>query len=642
MLGLIFTTIFCVFVALSFRALFDRWLTHLDRHEAFGLAGLLGLGLVGTASVVLGLIPGFLKPALMIIGGLVTIGGLAVLVKVRGLIERPARPAGWGVPAAAILGFLLLIPLLGVLSPSTAMDWDSLAYHLAVPKLWLGQNHVYYISTIHHSNFPFAIDALYLYGLSWGGEAGAKAFSWCILLLGSQTLYGMSRRWNAGSFAILAPIVFAGVPVVLWESGTAYVDVSHALYVGLGALYSAEIVMLIRRSESVGGLPILAGLCWGLAMGTKLTGLQTFFAAGLCFVLFGIRDLRSFLRPAGIVAGIALLVASPWFIKNIAFTGNPVFPFFYEVLGGKGWDSWRAEIYANEQRSFGVGRDPLRIGHAIFGLSYQPGRYVNPAQQIGGGMPTGAIGLIPLVVYVAWCVSGRMRGREAYLCAWAGLSLGLWFLLTQQSRYLAFIAVPAAVLVALAQVRFQPRTRIGPVLIGLAVLQALISISIVYRMQGENQLRVVTGQVSAESYRHLTTPFSRDAEAINQIDDVQEVALFDEVFGFFLDRPYFWANPGHGDRIRYEELESGFDLVRALREEGVSHVYISFRIDPHIELWLAEAGLAPGDGYTADTRESMRQNRELRWKILLADAVRGGNLELVPTDIRGGVLFRVR
>lgn len=642
MLGLILTAVFCFLAASALRAVGDRWFACLDPHEGFGLAGLICLGLVGTVTTTLGLIPGFLKPAMVICGGITAIVGILALIKQRGLGWQATKPTGWALPAAMLLGILLAIPLLGVLTPGTSMDWDSLAYHLAVPKLWLGQNHVYFISTIHHSNFPFAVDSLYLYGLSWGGEAGAKAFNWCILLLGCQALYGLSRRWNAGPFAILAPIVFAAVPVVIWEAGTAYIDGAHALYVGLAALYSAELVMLIRRSEAVGSLPILAGFCWGLAMGTKLTGLQTFFVAGLCFVLFGIRDLRSYIRPAGIVAGLALLVASPWFIKNIAFTGNPVFPFFYEVLGGKGWDSWRAEIYANEQKSFGVGSNPLRIGHAILGLSYQPGRYVNPAQQIGGGMPTGAIGLIPLVVYVAWCVSGRLRGREAYLCAWAGLSLGLWFLLTQQSRYLAFIAVPAAVLLALAQIRFRPRTRIGPVLMGLAILQALVSIGIVYRMQGENQLRVLTGQVSAESYRHLTTPFSRDAEAINELDDVKEVALYDEVFGYFLDRPYFWANPGHGDRIRYEDLESGADLARALKEEGISHVYVSLRIDPDIGRWLAEAGLAPGEGYTPETRESMLNNRELRWKILLADAVREGHLEIVPADIRGGALFRVR
>ena len=40
------------------------------------------------------------------------------------------------------------------------------------------------------------------------------------------------------------------------------------------------------------------------------------------------------------------LVAAPWYLKNWAFTGNPVYPFLYDLFGGLYWDSFRAEWYA--------------------------------------------------------------------------------------------------------------------------------------------------------------------------------------------------------------------------------------------------------------------------------------------------------
>ncbi len=42
----------------------------------------------------------------------------------------------------------------------------------------------------------------------------------------------------------------------------------------------------------------------------------------------------------------ALLVASPWYAKNWAFTGNPVYPFLSGLFDGRYWDSFRASWYA--------------------------------------------------------------------------------------------------------------------------------------------------------------------------------------------------------------------------------------------------------------------------------------------------------
>jgi len=52
----------------------------------------------------------------------------------------------------------------------------------------------------------------------------------------------------------------------------------------------------------------------------------------------------------------ALIIASPWYIKNWAFTGNPVYPFLFGLFGGKNWDAFRAAWYAGADT--GLGRQP--------------------------------------------------------------------------------------------------------------------------------------------------------------------------------------------------------------------------------------------------------------------------------------------
>ena len=662
MVALILTGLFCILVMLGFRGLLAKWLDELDPQEAYGVAGLVGLGLVGTLTILLGLIPGFLKPAMFIVGGLVVAAAGYSAKKYWPEVFASKRPEGVGLAGIAGLVFMAIFPLVATQVPSTSMDWDSLAYHLAVPKIWLAEGQVTWIQTIHHSNFPFALDALYLYGESWAGEFGAKAFMFFIMLLGARALFGLARRWGAGQYSVFAPLAFMASPVVLWESGTAYIDVGHGLFAGLGVLYVGEMVLRLSRDEEMGGLPMVAALSWGLAMGTKLTGLQTFIVAGFLFLLFGARKFGKVLKPAGLVTGVALGVALLWFAKSAVFTGNPVFPFFYEQLGGKGWDQWRADIYRNEQQTFGVGRvaelppaetrnverpegyespkshlDISKFGHAVLGLAYQPGRYVNPNQTNGGGFPVGAIGFLTLFTFVFWAASGRAGPREKFVLAWVGLSFVLWFFLSQQSRYLTFMVVPAAVLLATGVVRL----KLGKVLVVAAVIQALATIYIMVNFGFADQLKVITGGTSPQMYRKQRVPFAPMAEVINNNTEVTEVALFDEVFGFLLDKKYFWANPGHSDRIPFETMSTGEELADELKKQGVSHVYMGmlFGDTEARNRWFVSAGLIPGDPMSDEERAGMLANREVSWKALVADAVRSGRLRVASEPLNPNGIF---
>lgn len=651
MVALILTGLFCAAVTLGFRGLLAKWLDHLDPQEAFGVAGLVGLGLVGTATVALGLIPGFLKPAMFIVGGGAILLAALALKKFGATLISTEKPEKMGLAGALAIAAMAVFPAVASQVPSTQLDWDSLAYHLAVPKLWLEAGQVTWVQTIHHSNFPFALDALYLYGESWGGEYSAKAFMFYVMLLGARALFGLARRWGAGGNAVWAPVAFMASPVVLWESGTAYIDAGHGLFAGLGILYVAEMVHRIRKSEDLQGLAFVAALCWGLALGTKLTGLQSFAIAGFVFILFSARRVNAALKPAAIVAGIALAVAGVWFAKSTAFTGNPVFPFFYEQFGGKGWDQWRADIYRNEQNSFGVGRavdsetgkshlQPAQIGNAILGLAYQPGRYTNPAQTAGGGFPTGSIGFLTLLTMVFWAVSGRAGPKEKVVLAWAALSLLLWFFLSQQSRYLTFLVIPSAVMVATGVGRLQ----LGKALAGAAALQALATVSIVVQFGFADQFKVVTGNLTPEAYRKAGVPFAPMAQVINANTQVTEVALFDEVFGFLLDKKYFWANPGHSNRLDFQSMADGGALADEFKKQGVSHVYFSLATTDRANQskWLAAAGLIPAEPWSGEERQAMLANRELAWKVLLADAVRSGRLTVASEPISPrGLLFKV-
>jgi len=633
MVGLLVTLVFATVVAMASQAWLIRFRDDLDPAERLGIGGIFGLGAIGTAMLVVLYLP----------SGVLIATGLAVLLPVASLAWalktraldglRFGLPQGVTLLGPVVLAILAIFPLIAVLAPSDSTDWDSLAYHLAVPKLWIAQGQASYVPAIHHSNFPFAVDNLYILGLQWGGQSGAKAFSLAFLVFGMIGLFGLARRWYGSPTAWWAPVGLAAAPVVLWEAGTAYIDVAHGLFAGLGLLYAGDVLKRTIADGNAKPYLLLTVVALSLGAGSKYTGLQIVVVTALALFLLmaGAKRTRQGLTTAIFVGLVAVGLAAPWYIKNAVVVGNPVYPFFSGVHGGRDWGEWHAAVYKDEQQSFGVGRtetgrDPLQFGHAVLGLAYQPGRFVNPQQQIGLGFPTGAIGFVGLLAMGLWGASGRAGRREQTVLLACLLMFGLWFFLSQQSRYLTSVVVPGAVLAAGA-VR---RLKIGPVLsVGIAG-QAAYTAWMLHGTQTVDQLSVVTGRVSTEEYQTARIGFYPASQAINQNGDVEQVVLFDEVFGYLLDVPYMWGNPGHSTVIPYSDFSTGREFAAGLKKLGFSHVYMNLQFMDRAsqERWLAAAGLSADEPYTDDERETMFQDPNFKWRWLLADALRSGHLRL--------------
>jgi hypothetical protein len=640
-----------------------RWSDSLDPALEFGVGGLVGLGVLGTVTFFIGLIPSGFGWGVWLVG-LYGLAGLVLFaLDFRRWKLQPARgPAGI---ALLVLVVATLFTLVSVLAPSTADDWDSLAYHLAVPKLWLEAGHMFSVPSLHQSNFPDVIDDLYVWGLSWGGQSGAKAFSLVFLLLGMFAIFGLARRQYGEKAGWWAAIAFATTPALLWEAGTAYIDLGHGLFAGLGITFAA-----IWTAKRLRGDLILAGVLLGFAAASKYTGLETIFVVAIVIVVFawvgGSRRQpvvpplpRGEMHPAAamgvgggvrsvvLMGALALAIASPWYIRNAIVVHNPVYPFLYERLGGANWDQRRADIYRREQQTFGVGQtasgghNPLDIGHAILGLAYQPGRYVNPREDIGLGTPTGAIGLSVLAGLVLWPIFGlRRRPFETTLLAVSGPSLLIWFFLSQQSRYLTTLAPPGAILLGGA-VAMLP---LGAIAACVAALQGAHTFWLLQTTRFVDQMQVVLGKVPREFYEGRTIPFFAVAQKINEnVPKEGKLAMYDEVFGYLLDVPYMWANPGHSTIIPYDAMQNGDDYVDAMKKLGFTNIYVntSLAVESPVfdQQWMRAMGLAgPVAPFPPDVRNTLLGQWETKWKVLIAEAAASGKLRPVFQG-RSGILF---
>ncbi|GJM40885.1 MAG: hypothetical protein DHS20C20_11670 [Ardenticatenaceae bacterium] len=389
-------------------------------------------------------------------------------------------PRGITIYLLIVLGLALIIALL----PPT--DWDGLFYHLKGPKLYLEAGRIVGGIDIPHLSFPALFEMLFTLAMGLRGDVAAKLLHFSFIPWLIALVYLISTRFFATesteSIEILEESSFSSVSSVANQGWTAVlILISMPMVLNLGtqayndlplAFYQvAALVALLRwRQAEQSGWLILSGIFAGLAMGLKYTSFVTpLLLAGFVIWHFWQKDFRAVagvptvppsgtakqsaatnttarlakaIRPLLTLTAATTLVALPWYIKNWAFTGNPVYPF---VFGGQFWDDFRAGAYAGT--GTGLGFDPialLRLPHdLILGL--------NDASQDGQPGPLFLIFLPAVLVYAfaKWKKDGGVERpfnlllifvlAQYIFWVWGVIfSAGLW-----QSRLLlpAFVAL---------------------------------------------------------------------------------------------------------------------------------------------------------------------------------------------------------
>ena len=233
---------------------------------------------------------------------------------------------------AFLLGTLaLLIISVVILSWVPPVSKDALVHHLIVPKLYLKHGGVFEIPSMPFSYYPMNLELLYMIPLYFDNDIAPKFIHFGFALLTAGLIFHFLQRRLNSIYALLGVIFFLSVPIILKLSITAYID--------LGVIFfsTAALLLLLKWIET--GFQkkflILSAVMCGLAMGTKYNGLVTFCLLTLFVPFLYSRYTRvgkpGFFRPLGYGALfflVALIVFSPWMIRNCNWKNNPVYPLY--------------------------------------------------------------------------------------------------------------------------------------------------------------------------------------------------------------------------------------------------------------------------------------------------------------------------
>ena len=216
--------------------------------------------------------------------------------------------------------------LLGSVPP---VSRDALTHHLFVPRLWLRHGGIYQIPEIPFSYYPMNLDLLYTIPLFFGNDIIPKYIHYLFALLTAGLLYRYLKKNIGLNYGLLGAIFFLSIPIIVKLSITVYVDL------GLVFFTTASLLLLLQWAEKdfQTRYLIVAGLCCGLAAGTKYNGLVSICILTLFVPLIyqrtagRQRQSNSKALLYGLLFAAATLTSfSPWLVRNYAWTGNPIYP----------------------------------------------------------------------------------------------------------------------------------------------------------------------------------------------------------------------------------------------------------------------------------------------------------------------------
>jgi hypothetical protein len=368
-------------------------------------------------------------------------------------------------------------------------------------------------------------------------------------------------------------------------AGWAYNDLALAFY-QLSVVYAItnyELRITNKKSGAMSPL-IISGAMAGLAMSLKYTSFITPLFIVIVIAYYATQNSQFAFRAVFAFALPALLIAAPWYLKSWAFTGNPVYPFLFDVFGGEQWDSFRAEWYA--AAGTGVGWQPS----TLLALPWLLTLGVRDANFWDGRTGPLLLLFLPLVVWAG--LSRRFAGERVpaaarILLAYALAQFLVWALgvVWSQSLWQSRLLLPA--LAALAPVSGwvwaglpafdRPRFRLSRfvnIAIGLTLALSLVDAALLTLRF--DPLPYLLGQESRAG--HLTRRLGAHYAALETINrDLPESAT---VVFLWEPRSYYCRVNCRPDSILDEFAHlvyrhgSADAIAHQWRAEGVTHVLI--------------------------------------------------------------------
>ena len=451
-----------------------------------------------------------------------------------------------GIGAGTIL---LCVFYASLLPPHLCQEFDALNYHITLPRqhlLWGSFSHIPWSTA---DLFFLPIDfALAPFWLATSLPNKLPQFFFVLGLLGVCSR--LAFRFSGGKIwpSVLLVLAILGSHNIGIQMGTAMLDIVIC-YLFLSALDSflsgAIWLGVVELSFYVWSKPLIPvqflvtlaifGLVWLLLW---VWGIRknVWVASGEKIKEFAGDARCAFTKGIGLFLIVSLLVAGPFIFKSLRFSGTPLFPLGVGVSrtlsipqSSERWlelKSKATQLLAGRD-SYGSGRNLFEFAQH-FWLVAVPEKGVNNRYDY----PLGLMYLLFLGPFLFLFFYSLRQKILPFLSLWVVVSWGIWWLGSQQTRYL-YVPLILMYLAVVPSIRVPSRVLLG-VMLG-AILLVTVSVyrankqdlgcwgEAVLRQQDKELIRLGRVQQSAS---RVTLPFYDVAYATFPVEVVDNDSLF--------------------------------------------------------------------------------------------------------------------
>lgn len=583
----------------------------------------IGLGILTLLTLGLGLL-GLLYPwlfyALSLGLALLLLPQILSLLRGATQLRLPSRP-----PLFIGLYLLATLSLSFLLALAPPISFDALLYHLAGPKLYIQEHRIVFFDA-PQSNFPSLMEMLFTWGMLLKGDIVAKLIHYLYGLLAGAAIFLLAKRYLSPKAGWWSLALVWSMPMVWVVMGWAYADLGLVFYELL-----AFFALLNWLGSKEGKWLLLSGALSGFAMGVKYTAFVAPLSLAILILYQGVRERQrasTLFRSLFLFALPALLVASPWYLRNLYLVGNPFYPF---IFGGKGWDHFLSRWY--EQPGTGLGLSwriialPLTVTLGTQDETFYDSR-------------TGPLilALLPLLLLARLNLRDEKRGVVNYLLFLflAQFVFWTWGVVRSQSLFQARLLLPGLVFLCIALAQSIEESDFSWPQFSLmrfvtAVVVLALSLNVVAQTMeflANNPLLYLAGLQSREKY--LENNLGDHYRAMNYINE----NLPDSAKIQFLWEPrtYYCQREAHPDAIlgsfkHLVFLEGEAEgIAEHLQEAGITH------------LLFHKAGLDFLMSNPEDHRFLLSEGDQRIWEGLVRD-----HLDPIYKDERGSyILYQLR
>jgi hypothetical protein len=552
-------------VALSALGL-GRWLLrridfpHPGPAGAFGVSlalGAIALGHLFLGLALLGVIDARVYGAILAAALAGALPGLRALWRDREA-ARAARPAS--LPAwlrRVLIGAVaasLAMAALSALAPVS--DWDARGYHLEAPRRYLRDGAMRFYFDDVSLTFYNAQSMLNLWLLALGSDTAAQVLSWWFAVAMIAIVYAIAERMAGTGAAALAAALVASFAFVAERGIQASPDMA-------ATLMAVAPVYVLGAGDARPRSAALIGVLAGGALVFRVTSAITLLPIGLlCLAWWATQDRVRGARLVGLGATAAIacaLCVLPWALRTYLATGDPVYPFLHRWVPGSPWTEASAR-------------------HGLGQLS--PGSALSLERlRVQGYVLLTSIEFNSFVLALAALAPLAAARRRAALLLLAAAALGtlLGLLVSDYPRYFAPAIVLAAVLAGQAatwMLAWPGRARSAFLALWLLVLAVALGLSALWHQQF---IRAALGLVDRDVFLERRSAFHRDYLWMNEHLPRDAVVMLLARESYYLDRRslrFAYGATPHIGPFDFEAHRDSADLLRALRAEGVTHLFV--------------------------------------------------------------------